>query len=964
MAPLPGELTDDRPEAHVGIMQAGDETHDGIQPVAAGPRKRTHRACDKCSSSRTRCDALVAAAKSMDIRVVMRPDRVSVDASQSPLPAPGSRDDVALSGRRLLPMDDEEADSDRIPRLPQPDPRPSLAASSNFDLTSPHNAMLGDTLEFPSPHSERLPLNITAESPRTTSTGTQNGRPHHAAVPVPILERNGTVPQDSRNGCYYQFLAPVIPHVRHILSVSEACDLLNIYLTEPRSALFSGASPYILTRIFRKKSILHPPRPRPTSPALLATILWCVAQTADMVSLHLPGSRAKLVNGLYDVATSLISERDVDRWRRVQGDIRLEKEVLQFGTSSYPAPPGVTAANEPAGTIDDVLTYILLTIAISGGDFKSDYSKWWSKATRLAFILRLNREDECSSTSPATACSSPLCTCRKEQAAVSYEDVERQEERRRVFWLLYSLDRHLALSFNSVVVIPDSYLQVYSPLPEVVWENLESFPLEELLTRTMGPPTKALGTGFLGYFLPLMTILGDIMEIHHRRRHPRLGGHDDAISVAAAEKLLEEYGESLEMLSCENTTAVAAGGRTHGIPFLQREDVPSPGDQEDIALVKAYGTHILHVLHVLLHGKWDAISMLDNADDWITSWSFNECASHAIAASESVSTVLSIDPELTFMPYLFGIYLLHGSFIFLLFADRMPQVGQNKSVEQACEAIIRAHEVCVVTLSTEFQKNFRKVLRSILYSVRGIGVTSAYEQTARLRSKLHGSGAFITEVGFVLEGEVWSAFDGSEEFLSYSLSHTGTGTDYWIFPLHEECWSILLAYFPSSMGNAAALDAIANHLFDLFYFADIPRTRMKYEPREEVPGTKLDRILPREVLYSILAMLESSDVKNFRLVSRDIAAITDVHSLPQTFWASRFAIDGEMGFYLTEHAPLGQKARNLDWRKLFINVSLSVSTNESPLLDSSTQTSLRSDPNAALSRSSVPCGLHRFPILG
>lgn len=111
----------------------------------------------------------------------------------------------------------------------------------------------------------------------------------------------------------------------------------------------------------------------------------------------------------------------------------------------------------------------------------------------------------------------------------------------------------------------------------------------------------------------------------------------------------------------------------------------------------------MHVLYVLLHGKWDAISMLDNVDDWITSWRFTECASHAISASECVSTILKIDPELTFMPYLFGIYLLHGSFILLLFADRMPQVGQNQSVEQACETIIRAHEVCVVTLSTEFQ---------------------------------------------------------------------------------------------------------------------------------------------------------------------------------------------------------------------------------------------------------------------
>lgn len=104
--------------------------------------------------------------------------------------------------------------------------------------------------------------------------------------------------------------------------------------------------------------------------------------------------------------------------------------------------------------------------------------------------------------------------------------------------------------------------------------------------------------------------------------------------------------------------------------------------------------------------------------NWITSVEFMKCASHSILASEAVETILSFDPELTFMPYLLGIYLLHGSFILLLFADRMPQVGQNESVEKACETIIRAHEVCVVTLSTEFQRRFRKVLRGTLYEVR------------------------------------------------------------------------------------------------------------------------------------------------------------------------------------------------------------------------------------------------------
>lgn len=243
-----------------------------------------------------------------------------------------------------------------------------------------------------------------------------------------------------------------------------------------------------------------------------------------------------------------------------------------------------------------------------------------------------------------------------------------------------------------------------APLPEYVWENLDSIPLVELPVRNVGPPTLATGTGFFEYFLPLMAILGDIIEVHHRRHHPRLGAQADQRAVMIISKLLADFELSLNSLGGDSTNHVF-NDMTMGLPPIDAAQ-QTQSDHSRVRLVKAYSTHILHVLHVLLHGKWDAISMLDDGDDWITSERFTKCASHAISGSQSVSTILTIDPELTFMSYLFGIYLLQGSFILLLFADRMPQLGPNESVEQACENIIRAHEVCVVTLSTEFQVCF------------------------------------------------------------------------------------------------------------------------------------------------------------------------------------------------------------------------------------------------------------------
>ena len=413
----------------------------------------------------------------------------------------------------------------------------------------------------------------------------------------------------------------------------------------------------------------------------------------------------------------------------------------------------------PCQTVDDLLALVLTTIVVSGGDFKPDAFIWANKAVNLAKSMGLNRlDDPCPEAD--SPCMNVRCECRNPStnASSTLSEIEAQEERRRVFWLLFSLDRHLALSFNGNLFIHDDEIYVYSPLPEIVWEHLDTAPLELLTRRSFGPPTLVSGVGFFEYFTPLMTILGDVIETHRRASHPRLGRLNDTAAITMIENLLEHCAQSINDLSALHDVDKYSNGTipaNHmGNPVMTPSTAYSGEDpfnpiassnaqfthskkprRGQVLLVTSYARFIVNVLHVLLHGKWDAVSMLSpdsppsspaqanlppslGISNWITSVEFMKCATHAILASEAVETILSADPELTFMPYLLGIYLLHGSFILLLFADRMPQVGQNESVERACETIIRAHEVCVVTLSTEFQKRFRKVLRATLYEVR------------------------------------------------------------------------------------------------------------------------------------------------------------------------------------------------------------------------------------------------------
>jgi hypothetical protein len=357
------------------------------------------------------------------------------------------------------------------------------------------------------------------------------------------------------------------------------------------------------------------------------------------------------------------------------------------------------------------LTITLIGIVVSGGDFKHDCLKWWRAAWALAKELRLGQEVDDFQNELGDN-DSPYESTHTNDSAYGVEGIgmseEEKEERRRTWWLLYIADRHLALSFNSPLHILEAECHLYQPLDDASWEDFEpELPLE----RYYGPSTIFKGVGLFEYFLPLMVILGDLVDIHHRSYHPRFGKLENVAAISQVETMLDAYEQSLNTSAPRPSTS--SGFQTPHLTNMHSQfNLPhsppsslnpsSPSAESRRKIVVAYATHILHVLHILLHGKWDPISMLDDIDHWTTSPSFIKCAAHSVSAAEAVSQILKFDPELSFMPYLFGIYLLHGSFILLLFADKM-QIEANPTVRQACETMIRAHEVCVATLNTEYQ---------------------------------------------------------------------------------------------------------------------------------------------------------------------------------------------------------------------------------------------------------------------
>jgi hypothetical protein len=252
------------------------------------------------------------------------------------------------------------------------------------------------------------------------------------------------------------------------------------------------------------------------------------------------------------------------------------------------------------------------------------------------------------------------------------------------------------------------------PIDDNVWQSGEFFEdsaqsFSDTQFRRRGPAFECTGHSIFGFFFPLMTILGQIIDLKFARSHPRFGTKTDwdAHALDISQQLVA-YGDSVQEL--RNRAVDEANAEVHepahpGTPSAISVSSTISKAQESLVhakIVEAYGTHLMHTLHILLNGKWDPISLLDDNDLWISSQSFVDATGHAVSAAEALNEILEYDPDLSFMPFFFGMYLLQGSFLLLLIADKLRGEA-NSNIVRACEVIVRAHEACIVTLDTEYQ---------------------------------------------------------------------------------------------------------------------------------------------------------------------------------------------------------------------------------------------------------------------
>ncbi|KAG7287092.1 Xylanolytic transcriptional activator xlnR [Staphylotrichum longicolle] len=605
-------------------------------------------------------------------------------------------------------------------------------------------------------------MNMSSPPPQFASHVPQNGYGHgHSPLRYPVLE-------------------PLIPHLGNIIPLSLACDLIDLYFASSSSAQMHPMSPYVLGFVFRKRSFLHPSKPRQCQPALLSSMLWVAAQTSDAPFLtSIPSARGKICQKLLELTVSLLKplihtpseEASPVSSPIVDGVALGGLGVALPGSISMETLTSESGAFGAAGNLDDVITYIHLATVVSASEYKGASLRWWNAAWSLARELKLGRELPQNAPSGRAGGSADIDG--EDMGVPGVITEEEREERRRIWWLVYIVDRHLALCYNRPLFLLDIECEgLLQPMDDTDYQNgnFHAFTDPNVLgsdpeagqNRARGPAFQCTGHSIFGYFLPLMTILGEIVDLNHARNHPRFGvgfrssrEWDDQTSEIT--RHLDMYEQSLKKFeqrhlslnaqaqAADEKAAEAAGvptandlpGTPSGHSVHSVHTTSSRMTESDIQtrIVMAYGTHVMHVLHILLTGKWDPINLLDDNDLWISSQGFITATGHAVSAAEAISNILEYDPGLEFMPFFFGIYLLQGSFLLLLIADKL-QLEASPSVVKACETIIRAHEACVVTLNTEYQRNFSRVMRSALAQVRGRVPEDLGEQHQRRRELL------------------------------------------------------------------------------------------------------------------------------------------------------------------------------------------------------------------------------------
>lgn len=399
----------------------------------------------------------------------------------------------------------------------------------------------------------------------------------------------------------YPILEPILDSLKGIVTKAAACDMLDAYF---RKSAWGNSF------LLRKSSILtsDPTRIRTTKATLIYAILCFASQYyADEGSEFLDVSRCGVTDKLFALAAS---------------------SVVSFHHLDQEA------------SLDDVISHVQLASILSSSKYQKKSIEWWSATYQLARQLRLNEE--------------------RPDLEISAEE---KEERRRTWWLLYCVDRHQALSVRKSLAFRDAESHdLLVPCSESLWTGSEEFsPPSD--NRISGITYKVMDCSFFGFIQPLMSILGEIIDLYNFEE----SGQRTAADVEHQRCIIREHLDTYEKSLSEFND-----------------------DSNEAQLLKRYANHTMSTLFILSVAKWDPLDAMADVEQSGLSQDAIYSAAMATIAANNIRDIQQLDPRFEYMPLFFGTFLLQCSFPLLLLMKTFgTQSDQN--IIGGCETMLQAY---------------------------------------------------------------------------------------------------------------------------------------------------------------------------------------------------------------------------------------------------------------------------------
>lgn len=184
----------------------------------------------------------------------------------------------------------------------------------------------------------------------------------------------------------YPVLQPLMPFLEGTLSRRLVFDLLELYFTSAFSTHMHPVCHHIHCYVLRKASFLTSDAPRSTSPALLASMLWVAALDDRAFALSIsPPQRKKICQFLCALTIRLLRPLIHASFREQDSATPRDVSFAAVGpecpplASMHHPPPGTgddRGLVGPAGSLDDVITYIHVASIISSSEQKAASMRW------------------------------------------------------------------------------------------------------------------------------------------------------------------------------------------------------------------------------------------------------------------------------------------------------------------------------------------------------------------------------------------------------------------------------------------------------------------------------------------------------------------------------------------------------------------------------------------------------------